>query len=537
MDYLLSLNLLELVTVIAFYIINFLFFFGIFGVLAYLITTPLFKTPERQGVWFFIRYLIYVIIFAVYDLFVLMILGILIFNPIAPILIYLASRNFIDYFLFNTPVIKDLVNAYLNLPQNQLISLILFINSVLFGWLLIPVLPLKPENPFDYANTKKATFIARIIDRLLNFILRIRPNLDLSNYQIHTNISLENHLRFDNYIKDKLKAYEDWRHQKNIEMMLRPMRKRFIIEFIIFCLLVSSGVYGFWLYNNGTRVSNDLDDFLILLYFWGMIFLAIFFFKKRVLLKRAKKFKIGIEKLSKKFLNEVQQKYKVEIINNILKKEGVYSTTGDSLDIIKDGFLKLPSNTNNIRYSFSISDFIQKKINHLDIKFYDLFVIQGYDNREVTVRNRGMYIKTTFQENFDGEVFITTKNKSFFTRGLINYEFDSKGVKFETESTDFNRQFIVYTTNQIQARLALKTNIMYGLLQLANLNKNIYLKLNKNHAYLYFDSNQNFFEYDYFSKSKLDVETVFENIKLDIYNQYQIPILISLILNPRKKHN
>jgi hypothetical protein len=280
MDYLLSLNLLELVTVIAFYIINFLFFFGIFGVLAYLITTPLFKTPERQGVWFFIRYLIYVIIFAVYDLFVLMILGILIFNPIAPILIYLASRNFIDYFLFNTPVIKDLVNAYLNLPQNQLISLILFINSVLFGWLLIPVLPLKPENPFDYANTKKATFIARIIDRLLNFILRIRPNLDLSNYQIHTNISLENHLRFDNYIKDKLKAYEDWRHQKNIEMMLRPMRKRFIIEFIIFCLLVSSGVYGFWLYNNGTRVSNDLDDFLILLYFWGMIFLAIFFFKK-----------------------------------------------------------------------------------------------------------------------------------------------------------------------------------------------------------------------------------------------------------------
>ncbi len=526
-------NLLETIVIFFVGILNFGFFFSIFGIILYKLFKVVSKTPETLSFWFFIRYLIYVSAFSIYNLVIIILMIFLLFNPAVPVVFYVVNRPWIDSFINNTPIIANFINFISNHPQNRLIGMLFFINFVLFGWFVLVLSPFKLENPLDFNNPKKTNFLTRFLDKLLNFFLKVRPEIDLKKYQLELDINLQNNLKFDKELLERLERYESFRFKHYLELFKFPLQKRFFLEIVIGCLLLVSGVIGFWLYPFENTGNSDLDDFFILLYFFGMIFLFIFFYVKRRNINFSKKNSVVTEKLTKSYLPLVQNRYKTEILNYIFSKSVLKRNAATSYLLGEE--LKQDQFLNSSHNNFKVSDFLESQYANLDIKFYDLKTSPIDSKKEELRESSGIYIKTSFQEKFKGVIFVTTKNKKFFTKQLVNYPDIKQSLKFETESLDFNLQFSVYTRNQIEARLALKTNIMYALLQLANLNKNIYLKLESNSAYLFLETEKDFFEYDYFAKQRLSSTTTFNSLQNEIYNQYQLPIIISLLLNPRKK--
>lgn len=528
-------NIFEIIFLAIIIILSLIFWIGILSILLYKIVNIIWKTPDRKDFQFFVRYLVYIVIFTVYDAVVILFTLFFVFNPAAPSVLYFINKTFFDTLIQNIPAISNLLNTLSNHPQSTLISNILFINFVLLGWVLIVISPFKLENPLDFNNPNKTNFLTKFLDKLLNLILQIRVEIDLKKYLIETNLNLKKELRLDSEFEQRLAKYEDWRFAEYEKMIRKPLSRRLFLEIVIGSGLLASGVIGFGMY---TPNISGVDDFFIMLFLFGMATLLLTHYAKRVNLNSSIKFKSPTEHLTKKYLPIVQTTFKKDILDYVFNKSskiyiaGGVKSTGRYEELSVDSFLNLD------KRRFEVNDFLEVDYKDLEIKFYELKTsFTGSQSHEQQLQNSGIYVKTNFEEQFEGTVFVTTRNKSFLAKQYINYPDLAQGLEFETESLDFNKQFFVHTTNQIEARLALKTNIMYALLQLSNLNRNIYLKLEKNSSSLFIETTKDFFEYDYFAKQKLNINFTINQLKNEIYNQYQLPILISLLLNPRTKNS
>lgn len=94
--------------------------------------------------------------------------------------------------------------------------------------------------------------------------------------------------------------------------------------------------------------------------------------------------------------------------------------------------------------------------------------------------------------------------------------------KVETESTVFNKTFKTSSTNQLQARLHLKTNVMQDMIDLNEslAKKNIVLYFNDDQMYIIFETSKNPFDPDY--AQPINNENSFEEVIKDITQSLKI---------------
>ena len=124
--------------------------------------------------------------------------------------------------------------------------------------------------------------------------------------------------------------------------------------------------------------------------------------------------------------------------------------------------------------SYNGDDFVSGTVGKTYIEFSEVhakYLIQDQDE-DGTSRDRwekifdGLIFKADFNKHFNGEYFIFTEKPSRPSRleRLINREEDRLKEKIETEDREFNRQFYVYGTDQVEARYILSASFMRRLL-------------------------------------------------------------------------
>lgn len=124
--------------------------------------------------------------------------------------------------------------------------------------------------------------------------------------------------------------------------------------------------------------------------------------------------------------------------------------------------------------SYNGDDFVSGTVGKTYIEFSEVhakYLIQDQDE-DGNSRDRweklfdGLIFKADFNKHFNGEYFIFTEKPSRPSRleRLINREEDRLKEKIETEDREFNRQFYVYGTDQVEARYILSASFMRRLL-------------------------------------------------------------------------
>lgn len=491
---------------------------------------------------FRVRYWLYTLGFGLYNLFwgsLTVLLPLLPFSigPAFPLYEELYFR--VSEFIPSLRTLTELENAFTFLS-------LLWLVWVVLGFSLGALVPNLLVNPFDYNRRDKGNWPANLWDRILNGLLRLRTTVDLTRYTPHESEFAYLNVGLNQDLRTRLAAFEAERWQDFRQLFRNPWRRRKIVEGIVLLFLIGCGIAGSLVVLQDPeyyRAGDQIDDFLLLTAAFGLIGWSIFVFKKHGLVRRAKRHYLDTEKITAYFLPTVKAKFKKQITRPLLQELGEdYSYSlflrDDKVDkerVYTSPLFGLHQRPGFEKETLRLSD--QLTLTHQGSTVYlaDLKFVKVKEGEISRVELQGLYLETEFGEQFAGRTIITTKNNFYASRRYIRTSPDLNS-DFVSESPDFNRQFTVFTDNQIEARLALKTNIMYNLLRLASLNRNVFVRLEANKAYLYLDSATDFFEYDYFAPRKLDSEAEYTRFVREYTHQITLPVVTSLLLNPRKLH-
>ncbi|MBW8242738.1 DUF3137 domain-containing protein [Muricauda oceani] len=145
----------------------------------------------------------------------------------------------------------------------------------------------------------------------------------------------------------------------------------------------------------------------------------------------------------------------------------------------------------------------------------------------------GMFAVVDFNKNFNGHTIILPdvmeKRVGYLAKNLQTMNM-SRGQLVHLEDTDFENDFMVYSTDQVEARYILSTSLMERITQLKRkVDKPIMLSLNKNKLYLGVQHPQGFLCLN--KEKNLLTEDIFEKIHEDI--KTAIGIVEDLNLNTR----
>ena len=486
-----------------------------------------------------IRKWVYIQLFCLYD-------GVVLLLTIAlPLLPFTIGPMFSVYQKFYQdlypyfPVLQTIAESE---NPSQILGPIWFLLALIFiiaGFMMTRLL----VNPADYNLADKGNIFANGLDRVLNYLLKVRKNTDLEAYEYSYKGFEELELDTNN-LRNNLGDYEEWRWGFYKSDFLNILNRRILIEAVIFVGLFISLLVGLWLnQQDGYSESNQIDDALSLIGFFGMICWVTFVHLKRRHINIARKYKINTENITTRFLPKAKDMFKKQVISPML--QGITDSYDytlrlrdqsiDSSHVYTSPLFGFKSDSFFKKENLIISDEILLTHDYTEVRISDIKVSKFKEEQFVGIDLQGVYIETEFNEKFNGKTVIITNNKLYNTRKYINIP--NHSIKdFATESVDFNKQFTIYSDDQIEARLALKTNVMYNLLRLARINKNIFIRLENNKAYIFLDTKEDFFEYDYFAKHNIDIDKEFQHI-IDLYdNQLALPVITSLLLNPRSLH-
>lgn len=167
-------------------------------------------------------------------------------------------------------------------------------------------------------------------------------------------------------------------------------------------------------------------------------------------------------------------------------------------------------------------DLIQGKIDNTTLTCSELFVQErqqsGKNTTYVTIF-RGLFVKTDFNKHFQGETFVLPDTAEKLLGGLgrwlqsVNF---TRPDRIQLEDPEFERQFAVYSTDQVEARYILTPALMERIMALRNeLGQQIALSFIGNHLYLALSSNRKLLEPSFFSKMNDPdrVQTYYEDIR------------------------
>ena len=460
-------------------------------------------------------------------------------------------------------------------------------------------------NPFDYNYTPKRSFLGSWIDHVLQLILRIRREIDLSIYSIDNYAFYRKLKSTSQSIQTIKKSFEKYEQERLIKLKSVLVRRRIITTFLIIVNLITftSLILSIFLYNQifiaqeriesiqirseeviGYRISgssegpdpwlrsydtscmpqfvekvaecnqitlqleeqnaileqyNGLTNIFASIGLFGFLItqvLALITIKRR---KGERATYFSLVKSIQSYIEQVRSAFKENIITafvGVIKNDDSVKYLEyeygekDLNETLKSIGLLPKALMNYTKNNHVSSDRLYGKYNDIKFGVYDYAIIaQSDESRERTNRNSLILIETEFKERFAGEVSIVTTTGLYELQRFYNFRASKLPNKLETESIDFNNQFDVSATDQIEGRLALKTNIMENMLQLAAIHNGLYFMFKDNKAYLIIDTKEDMFEIDYLNSSANSFDKVSNSFVFDLL----LPLQIIEELNPR----
>ena len=166
------------------------------------------------------------------------------------------------------------------------------------------------------------------------------------------------------------------------------------------------------------------------------------------------------------------------------------------------------------------NDYISGMIDGVNIEFSDLHAKKkntdshGKDSWSSVFQ--GLFIVSEFNKNFKGSTIVLPDVAQNSFGNLIGNWLQShnanKGELIKMDSPEFEREFVVYGSNQIEARYILTHSLMQRLLEFKKKSKHkLYISFVFNHIYLAIDYGRDLFEPSVF-KALLDYKVAMEYI-------------------------
>lgn len=221
-----------------------------------------------------------------------------------------------------------------------------------------------------------------------------------------------------------------------------------IVMLLISSVLLNKAIYGFYFDENEYNVP-------IIVGFVVSIILILLLFQKN-------------KKLKAQFVFD----FKIKIIDRILKfiNDSLSYSPKDYVPL--EQFMKSDIFRDRI-YKYYGDDLVSGKIDKTEIKFSEIHVLskvqsdQGRD--QVKKVFDGIFFVADFHKNFNGKYYILPDfaEKRFGGLGKLFQKMNiSRGKLIELEDPEFEKEFVVYGTDQVEARYLLPTSMMQRILNL-----------------------------------------------------------------------
>jgi hypothetical protein len=214
--------------------------------------------------------------------------------------------------------------------------------------------------------------------------------------------------------------------------------------------------------------------------------------------------------------------YKDQIIEKLV------TFVDESLHYSKDGTIsKYEYDSSALFHShvdkFKGEDKIEGTIEGVDIKFSELHTQQKKKNAKgqeyYATIFRGLFFIADFNKHFKGKtIILPDKSEKYF--GFISHffqSFSSHGELVKLDNSEFEKEFVVYSNDQIEARYILATSFMENILKLKKIaNKKISISFNGAKVYIAIHLQGGVFEPKIYKKvSSFDeIKSYFETISL-----------------------
>ncbi len=202
------------------------------------------------------------------------------------------------------------------------------------------------------------------------------------------------------------------------------------------------------------KFKNSLSFDLEIIMFIGFIYFAIGTFIYKFLIKDyTKEFK---NRIIKPLINEIDENLNytpsLHVSQRLFEKSKLFISKPDE---------------------FSGNDFVQGKIDAIPIQFSDIHAqkedkFADYDESKLETIFQGLFIVAEFNKHFQAQTIILADLAQNTFGDLIGSWLQSKNVTRDTlvkmDNVEFEKEFVVYSTDQVEARYILSHSLMQRLL-------------------------------------------------------------------------
>jgi hypothetical protein len=222
-----------------------------------------------------------------------------------------------------------------------------------------------------------------------------------------------------------------------------------------------------------------------------------------------------------KFLiKDYTQEFKEKIIAPLIHEIDPQLRYSSNLHIQKRLFLRSKLFTQKPT-DFSGNDFVQGKIDGIDVQFSDIHAQKEYRDsngkKHYETIFRGLFIVSEFNKHFKGSTVVLPDSAENIFGSLVGKWLQSNNIKrdelVKMDNIKFEKEFVVYATDQIEARYILSPSLMEKLLSFKKRSKHpVLVSFVGGSIYVAIDSNDDEFEPSVFH-SLLDYKIAMQYVK------------------------
>lgn len=174
---------------------------------------------------------------------------------------------------------------------------------------------------------------------------------------------------------------------------------------------------------------------------------------------------------------------------------------------------------------FGGDDFVSGVIDNVNMKFSEIHSeVKKKTNKGKTHWQtifRGLMFIADFNKDFKGKTVVIPDNSEKFLGSISHFfqSFSSRGELVKMDNSEFEREFTIYSDNQIEARYILSHALMQSILEYKKLvGKNLYISFTRSQIYIAIGFNKKLFEPKIYKKitSFDEVSLYFKVISLTV---------------------
>lgn len=255
----------------------------------------------------------------------------------------------------------------------------------------------------------------------------------------------------------------------------RKRLKKWLIFFYIILVWNAATIYFFFFYNNSH--SRDALSFFLA----GIFLIGSFLYKY--------------------IRRDYKKEFKEEVIKPLIKAIDSNLNYSANLHIDKNTFIR--SKLFSSPDKFSGNDFIIGNIDSTAIQFSDVHAQRRYKDSKGRTKYstifQGLFIVADFNKNFFGDTVVLPDLAQSSFGNLIGSWLQSKNSSrdelVKMDSIEFEKEFVVYSTDQIESRYILTQSFMERILNFKRKVKHdIYISFTQNHLHMAIDYKKDLFE-------------------------------------------